>query len=104
MRKFFQLLSSRLTGINPAADPRKTLLRGIGKYAGSLSSGLLLSSEKTECTIKGGNNYWYGIKNAIKQHISCDGEHSQLHFEALQYAATLKKRRSRGLEVTKNLI
>ena len=100
----FQLLSSRFTGINSAADPRKTALRGIGKYSGSLSSGLLLSPEKTESIIKGGNNYWYGIKNAIKQHISCDGEHSQLHFEALQYAATLKKRKSRGLAVTENLI
>ena len=100
----FRLLSSRFTGINSAADPRKTALRGIGKYSGSLSSGLLLSPEKTESIIKGGNNYWYGIKNSIKQHISCDGGHSQLHFEALQYAATLKKRKSRGLAVTENLI
>ncbi|CAB3976871.1 Hypothetical predicted protein [Paramuricea clavata] len=100
----FQLLSSRLTGVNAAADPRKIALKGIGRYAGSLSSGLLLTPEKTESIIKGGNNYWYGIKSAVKQHTSCDGEHSQLHFEALQYAATLRKRKSRGLEVTEKLI
>ena len=53
----FQLLSSSVTGVNSAADPRKTALGEIGKYSGSLSPGLLLSLEKTESIIKRGNNY-----------------------------------------------
>ena len=82
----------------------KVALQGIGKYAGSLSSGLVLSPEKSEFLVKGGNPYWYHSKRNIKQHLVCAGDHSQLHFESLQHDMALKKREARGLKVVNNLI
>ena len=82
----------------------KVALQGIGKYAGSLSSGLVLSPEKSEFLVKGGNPYWYHSKRNIKQHLVCTGDHSQLHVESLQHDMVLKKREARGLKVVKNLI
>lgn len=101
---YFKLLSHRSTCVREGADPRKIALKGIGKYSGTLSSGLLLNPEKSENVINGGNSYWYGIKNAIKQHMSCDGEQSQLHFDALQHEAVVAKRVARGKMVTDNLL
>lgn len=85
-------------------NPAKIALRGIGKYSGSLSSGLLLSPEKTESVMTGGNQYWYEIKRCVKQHVSCNGDHSQLHFEALQHQAAVNRRSARGTKVTENFI
>ena len=90
--------------IKPAQDPRKVVLKGIGKYSGSISSGLILSADKSELLINGGNTYWYHIKHSIKQHLTCSGEHSQLHYDALQHEAVMKKRQERGERVTQNLI
>ena len=84
--------------------PAKVALKGIGKYAGSLSSGLVLSPEKSTCLVEGGNAYWYHSKRNIKQHLVCTGDHSQLHFEALQHEAANKKREARGHKVVNNLI
>ena len=99
----FNLLQSRFSGL-VKDNPIKYALRGIGKYASSLSSGLLIPSEKAECLISGGNMYWHQMKRSIKQHLGCIGNHSQLHFEALQYQTTMKKRKARGEKVTENLI
>lgn len=76
---------------------------GIGKYSGSLSSGLL-PHDNTESVVSGGNQYWYEIKRCVKQHVNCTVDHSQLHFEALQHQATTKKRDARGTRVVKNLV
>ena len=100
----YSLLESRMN-IKPAKDPRKVVLKGIGKYSGSISSGLILSADKSELLINGGNTYWYHIKHSIKQHLACSGEHSQLHYDALQHEAVMKKRHEeRGERVTQNLI
>ena len=36
--------------------------------------------------------------------MACSGEHSQLHYDALQHEAVMKKRQERGERVTQNLI
>ena len=99
----YSLLESRMN-IKPAQNPRKVVFKGIGKYSGSVSSGLILSADKSELLINGGNTYWYHIKHSIKQHLACSGEHSQLHYDALQHEAVMKKRQERGERVTQNLI
>ena len=40
----------------------------------------------------------------MKQHLACSGEHSQLHYDALQHETIMKKRQERGERVTQNLI
>ena len=92
------------SGIQERDDPRKIVLSSITKYAGSLSSGLLLSSEKSEKIVAGGNYYWYDIKNAIKHHIACDGGHGQFYFVALQHQIVVNKRISRDIKVTQNIL
>lgn len=99
----YNLLATRMN-MKPKQDPRKVALKGIGKYSGSLSSGLILSPEKSELLVNGGNLSWYRMKHNIKQHLACGGEHSQLHFDALKHEATMKKRQARGDMVTQNLI
>jgi hypothetical protein len=84
--------------------PVKVALKGIGKYAGSLSSGLVLSQEKSTFLVNGGNLYWYHSKRNIRQHLVCTGDHSQLHFEALQHETAMRKREARGHKVVNNLI
>ncbi len=86
----FNLLESRFTGL-PKDNPIKCALKGIGKYTGSLSSGLLIPSEKAECLIAGNNLYWSQMKRNVKQHLGCVGIHSQLHFEALQHQTAMSK-------------
>ena len=39
--------------IKPAQDPRKVVLKGISKYSGSISSGLILSADKSELLMEG---------------------------------------------------
>ena len=87
----YNLLMDRMN-LSKKENAVKVALRGIGKYSGSLSSGLLLSTEKTESLMTGGNQYWYEIKRCIKQHLSCTGDHSKLHFEALQHQVAVNKR------------
>ena len=96
----FKLLAHRFSSIRERDDPTKIAFSGVSKYSGSLSSGILLSSAKSQSVLAGGNSYWYGIKNAIKNHIACNGEHGQFHFEALQHQSVLNKRVARGTRVT----
>ena len=84
--------------------PVKVALKGIGKYAGSLSSGLVLCQEKFTSLVNGGHQYWYHSKRKIKQHLVCAGDYAQLHFEALKHEAATKKRETRGHKVVNNLI
>lgn len=84
--------------------PVKVALKGVGKYAGSLSSGLVLSQEKSTFLINGGNLYWYYSQRNIRQHLVGTGDHSQLHFEALQHEKAMRKREARGHKVVNNLI
>eukprot|EP00112_Aurelia_sp_Birch-Aquarium-sp1_P015932 Seg357.2 transcript_id=Seg357.2/GoldUCD/mRNA.D3Y31 product="hypothetical protein" protein_id=Seg357.2/GoldUCD/D3Y31 len=99
----YELLKSRFLG-NCEGSVEKVALRGIGRYAGSLSSGLLLPTEKSEQVIVGGNAYWYRTKQHIKSHLGCAGENSTLHYEAMQHAVLKKKREARGKIVTNNIV
>ena len=99
----FNLIVDRMNH-SKNGSPANIALRGIGKYSGSLSSGLLLPHDKTESVMNGGNQYWYEIKRCVKLHVNCTGDHSQLHFEALQHQATTKKRDARGTRVVENLV
>ena len=80
------------------------VLRGIGKYSGSLSSSLLLPHDKIESVMNGGNQCWYEIKRCVNQHVNCSGDHLKLHFNALQHQAATKKRDARGTRVAENLV
>ena len=99
----YRLLKHRSSG-EMSNCPVKVALKGIGKYAGSLSSGPVLCQEKSTSLVNGENQYWYHSKRNIKQHLVCAGYHSQLHFEALQHEAATKKRETRGHKVVNNLI
>ena len=76
----YRLLQHRSSG-KTSNCPVKVALKGVGKYAGSLSSGLVLSQEKSTFLVNGGNLYWYHSQRNVRQHLVCTGDHSQLHFE-----------------------
>lgn len=68
----YNLLESRMN-MKATQDPRKVALKGIGKYSGYLSCVLILSPEKSELLLNGGNPYWYHMKHSIKHHLACSG-------------------------------
>ena len=90
--------------VKAAQDPTKGAFKGIGKYSGSISCGLILSADKSQLLINGRNSYWYHMKNNIKQHLGCHGEHLQLHYDTLQHEVFMKRRQERGEQVTQNLV
>ena len=48
----------------------------------------ITKQNETESVMNGGKQYWYEIKRCVKQTVnSHTGDHSQLHFEALQHQA-----------------
>lgn len=54
------------------------------RYGSNISSGLFLESEFVTQIVEGKNDYWYRLKNRIKNHLGCVGDNAKTHAEALK--------------------
>ena len=52
------------------------------RYCGSISTGLILSPERTALLLEGSCPEFYHLKNEVKRHITLAG--GQLRYEALE--------------------
>ena len=47
------------------------------RYGSNISSGLFFEIDEE-------NDYWYRMKNRIKNHVNCTGDNEKTHLEALK--------------------